>query len=172
MEATARNLRKGATLLTGAKIIAFDQSTNATGWAVLEQGSGVIIKSGVLRPKGETNDRIRQTIKQAIWLCEEFEVTFVFIEGIYSKLNPRVYEILAKLAGTLEITLEEKGYFVNVVKPSEWRKRVGIKNRKRADVKKEAIDLVYTLYDIKASEDEAEAILFARAFCDNKKEEK
>ena len=88
MEATARNLRKGATLLTGAKIIAFDQSTNATGWAVLEQGTGVIIKSGVLRPKGETNDRIRQTIKQAIWLCEEFEVTFVFIEGIYSKLNP------------------------------------------------------------------------------------
>ncbi|PJH69362.1 hypothetical protein CVR96_26715, partial [Salmonella enterica subsp. enterica serovar Typhimurium] len=67
---------------------------------------------------------------------------------------------------TLEITLEEKGYFVNVVKSTEWRKLVGIKNRKRTEVKKEAIQLVEALYDIKASEDESEAILFARSFCD------
>ena len=157
--------------MTSHRIIAFDQSTTATGWAVLEKKTGKIIQYGVLKPTGETNNRIRQTVKQCLWLVDEFQVSFVFIEGIYAKLNPRVFEILAKLSGTLEITLEEKGYVVNVVKPSEWRKRVGIKNRKRAEVKKEAIDLVYTLYDIKASEDECEAILFARAFCDNPKEE-
>lgn len=153
------------------KIIAFDQSTTATGWAVLEKETAKIIEYGVLKPTGETNDRIRQTVKQCLWLVDEFEVTFVFIEGIYAKLNPRVFEILAKLSGTLEIMLEEKGYIVNVVKPSEWRKRVGIKNRKRAEVKKEAIELVRTLYDITASEDECEAILFARAFCDKQEEE-
>ena len=60
--------------------------------------------------------------------------------------------------------LYESGYFVNVVKATEWRKRVGIKNRKRAEVKKEAIDMVQDLYGIDASEDESEAILFARAF--------
>ena len=153
------------------RIIAFDQSTTATGWAVLEQETAEIVKFGVLKPEGETNDRIRQTIKHCLWLVEEYQVTFVFIEGIYSELNKKVFAILAKLAGSLEIMLEEKGYIVNVVSANEWRKRVGIKSRKRADVKKEAIDLVYTLYDIKASEDECEAILFARAFCDNPKEE-
>ena len=153
------------------RIIAFDQSTKSTGWAVLEKETAEIVKFGVLKPEGETNDRIRQTVKQCLWLVDEFEVTFVFIEGIYARLNPRVFEILAKLSGTLEIMLEEKGYFVNVVKPSEWRKRVGIKNRKRAEVKKEAIELVHTLYGIKASEDECEAILFARAFCDEQKEQ-
>ena len=154
------------------RVIAFDQSTTATGWAVLERETSEIIDYGVLKPKGETNDRIRQTIKHCLWLVEEYQVSFVFIEGIYSELNKKVFAILAKLAGSLEIMLEEKGYIVNVVSANEWRKRVGIKGRKRADVKKEAIDLVYTLYDIKASEDEAEAILFARAFCDNPKEEK
>ena len=153
------------------RVIAFDQSTTATGWAVLERETSEIIDYGVLKPKGETNDRIRQTIKQCLWLVDEYQASFVFIEGVQVQRNPRVFEILAKLSGSLEIMLEEKGYFVNVVKASEWRKLVGIKNRKRAEVKKEAIDLVYTLYDIKASEDEAEAILFARAFCDNPKEE-
>ena len=95
----------------------------------------------------------------------------MFIEGVQVQRNPRVFEILAKLSGSLEIMLEEKGYFVNVVKASEWRKLVGIKNRKRAEVKKEAIALVETLYNIKASEDESEAIQFARAFCDKQEEE-
>ena len=151
-------------LLEDPKLIAFDQSTTATGWAVMNQQTSEVIEYGVLKPKGETNDRIRQTIKQCIWLCEEFQVSYVFIEGIYAKLNPRVFEILAKLSGTLEITLEEKGYFVNVVKAPEWRRRVGIKNRKRAEVKKEAIQMVEDIYGIKASEDECEAILFARAY--------
>ena len=153
------------------KIIAFDQSTTATGWAVLDKETAEIVKFGVLKPEGETNDRIRQTIKHCLWLVEEYQVTFVFIEGIYSELNKKVFAILAKLAGSLEIMLEEKGYIVNVVSANEWRKRVGIKSRKRADVKKEAIELVHTLYGIKASEDECEAVLFARAFCDNPKEE-
>ena len=151
------------------RIIAFDQSTKATGWAVLDKETAEIVKFGVLKPEGETNDRIRQTIKHCLWLVEEYQVTFVFIEGIYSELNKKVFAILAKLAGSLEIMLEEKGYIVNVVSANEWRKRVGIKSRKRADVKKEAIELVHTLYGIKASEDECEAILFARAFCDNPK---
>ena len=153
------------------RVIAFDQSTTATGWAVLERETSEIVDYGVLKPKGETNDRIRQTIKQCLWLVDEYQASFVFIEGVQVQRNPRVFEILAKLSGSLEIMLEEKGYFVNVVKASEWRKLVGIKNRKRAEVKKEAIALVETLYNIKASEDESEAILFARAFCDKQEEE-
>ena len=132
----------------------------------MDQQTSDIIKYGVLKPKGETNDRIRQTIKKCIWLCQEYNATFVFIEGIQVQRNPKVFEILAKLQGTLEITLEEKGYFVNVVKASEWRKRVGIKNRKREEVKKEAIPMVSDIYGIDASEDECEAILFCRAFCE------
>ena len=105
---------------------------------------------------------------------------FRYIEGIQIQKNPKVYEILAKLQGSLEIMLEEKGYFVNVVKSSEWRRIVGIKttkqvfseskqkkvsvHRKRAELKLEAMDMVRKLYNITPSEDEAEAVLFARAF--------
>ena len=148
------------------KLIAFDQSTTASGWCVMELGTGDIIDSGVILPKknDETIDRITYTIKRCLNLVRTNEIAFVFIEGVQVQRNPRVYEVLAKLAGALEVMLHESGYLVNVVKASEWRKRVGIKGRKRADVKKEAIELVKELYDLEVSEDEAEAILFCRAF--------
>lgn len=148
------------------KLIAFDQSTTASGWCVMEMGTGNIIESGVILPKknDDTIDRITYTIKRCLNLVRTHEVAFVFIEGVQVQKNPRVYEVLAKLAGSLEVMLYESGYLVNVVKASEWRKRVGIKNRKRADVKKEAIELVKELYGLEVSEDECEAILFCRAF--------
>ncbi|MGG5324339.1 hypothetical protein IGJ83_000725 [Enterococcus pernyi] len=146
------------------RLIAFDQSTTATGWCVMEMDSSKIVGYGVIRPIGPTNERIREIIKKCLTLCKKFEVAFVYIEGIHVQKNPKVYEILAKLKGTLEICLEEKGYFVNVIKATEWRKRVGITNKKRELVKQAAIDMVKSLYDISPSEDECEAILFARAF--------
>ena len=148
------------------KLIAFDQSTTATGWCVMEMKTARIIESGVVIPNknDETIDRITYTIKRCLNLVRTNEVAFVFIEGVQVQRNPRVYEVLAKLAGSLEIMLYESGYLVNVVKASEWRKRVGIKNRKRAEVKKEAIDMVKELYGLEVSEDECEAILFCRAF--------
>ena len=123
-----------------------------------------IIDYGTLSPKGETNSRIRDMVKGCIKLCDTHQPTFVFVEGVQYQKNAVVFQVLAKMAGTLEICLEEKGYIVNVVKASEWRKRVGIKNRKREEVKQEAIQMVSDIYGIDASEDEAEAVLFARAF--------
>src|SRR5699024_7700768 len=148
------------------KLIAFDKSTTATGWCVMEMKTDRIIESGVviLNKNDEKIDRITYTIKRCLNIVRTNEVAFVFIEGVQVQRNPRVYEVLAKLAGSLEIMLYESGYLVNVVKASEWRKRVGIKGRKRADVKKEAIELVKELYGLDASEDECEAVLFARAF--------
>ena len=148
------------------KLIAFDQSTTARGWCVMEMKTARIIESGVILPKknDETIDRIIYTIKRCLNLVRTNEVAFVFIEGVQNQRNPKVFEVLAKLAGSLEVMLYESGYLVNVVKASEWRKRVGIKGRKRADVKKEAIEMVKELYGLDVSEDESEAILFARAF--------
>ncbi|MBG9983325.1 crossover junction endodeoxyribonuclease RuvC [Aerococcaceae bacterium DSM 111022] len=148
------------------KIIAFDQSTTATGFCIMEMGTANIIESGVILPKknDETIDRVTYTIKRCLNLVRTNEVAFVFIEGVQVQRNPAVYEVLAKLAGTLEVMLYESGYFVNVVKATEWRRRVGIKSRKRAEVKKEAIEMVKEIYDLEVSEDEAEAVLFARAF--------
>ena len=146
------------------KLIAFDQSTTKTGWCVMEYETAQIIDYGLFKPKGDTNYRIRQTVKEAMKLCRINKPTFVYIEGIQIQKNPKVYEILSKLQGTLEICLEEKGYIVNVIKAPEWRRRVGIKNKNRQEVKNEAIKLVNELYNLEASEDECEAILFARAF--------
>ena len=152
------------------KLIAFDQSTTASGFCIMEMGTARIIESGVILPKknDETIDRVTYTIKRCLNLVRTNEVAFVFIEGVQVQRNPAVYEVLAKLAGTLEVMLYESGYFVNVVKASEWRKRVGVNGRIRGDFKEEAHRMVKELYDIEPSEDECEAILFARAFAKEK----
>ena len=146
------------------KLIAFDQSTTCTGYCVMDMDSMKIVESDVFKPKGPTNDRIRKTVKKCIRLCDDHQPTFVFIEGIQVQRNPKVYEVLAKLQGTLEICLEEKGYIVNVVKASEWRKLVGIKTVGRSNLKREAMNMVAKIYQLDVPEDECEAILFARAF--------
>lgn len=137
----------------------------------MEMGSLEIVDYGLYTPKGETNDRIRKTVKFCVKQCVDHQVAFVFIEGIQIQRNPRVYEILAKLQGTLEIVLEEKGYFVNVVKASEWRRRIGIKTKKRKEIKLEVINFVKEEYNLEPTEDECEAILFARAFANEEIEE-
>lgn len=154
------------------KLIAFDQSTTASGWALTDQETGELLEYGVItpNPSDSTNDRIRYTIKCCMTLCHKHQPTFVFIEGIQVQKNPRVYEVLAKLQGTLEIVLEERNFIVNVVKATEWRKRVGIKSRKRAELKAEAMKMVSDIYGIQPTEDESEAILFARAYSDTKGE--
>lgn len=148
------------------KLIAFDQSTTATGWCVMEVGTTNMVEYGVITPdkRDETIDRVTYTIKRCLNLVRTHEVAYVFIEGVQVQRNPVVYEVLAKLAGTLEVMLYESGYFVNVVKATEWRRRVGIKNKKRAEVKREAMEMVKELYQIEPTEDECEAILFALAF--------
>lgn len=146
------------------KIIAFDQSTTKTGYCIMNYDTQEIIQSGVIKPKGDTNDRILKVVKKCLHLCSEHQPSFVFVEGVQYQNNSRVLEILAKLAGTLELCLIEKGYYVNVVKASEWRSRVGIKGGKRHGLKQQAIDMVKDLYHLNAPEDECEAILFARAF--------
>ena len=58
------------------KLIAFDQSTTATGWCVMEMGTGDIIESGVILPKknDKTIDRITYTIKRCLNLVRTNEV--------------------------------------------------------------------------------------------------
>ena len=125
-----------------------------------------MVEYGVITPdkRDDTIDRVTYTIKRCLNLVRTHEVAYVFIEGVQVQRNPVVYEVLAKLAGTLEVMLYESGYFVNVVKATEWRRRVGIKNKKRAEVKREAMEMVKELYQIEPTEDECEAILFALAF--------
>lgn len=145
------------------KIIAFDQSTTKTGYCVMNH-KREIIDSGVIVVKGKTIDRIRTIIKKCLGLADKHAVNRVYIEGVQYQKNAKVFEILAKLSGTLEVCFIEAGYETHVIKSSEWRRRAGIKNGKRQSNKKQAIELTKKLYDIEPSEDECEAICFALAF--------
>lgn len=146
------------------RIIAFDQSTTATGWAVADTETQKLIEFGVIKPKGKLNDRIREIMIETHHLCKFYDVSEVYLEGLFSLNNVKTTITLAKLLGVLEIYLEGKGYPIHIIKPSEWRKKAHLKNGKRDEVKIRAIYMIKKQYKIEPSVDECEAILFAMAY--------
>ena len=74
------------------------------------------------------------------------------------------FKTLAYLQAVLCIGLREHNIKYKIIAPSTWRAKNNIKGRARADQKKNAIDLVKQLHNIKVSNDAAEAILIGRSF--------
>ena len=72
--------------------------------------------------------------------------------------NVKTFKVLAQLQGTLLSTLFEEKVESLVVPPATWRSTCGITARTRSDQKRQAQQKVLEWYDIKATQDEADAI--------------
>lgn len=151
------------------RILAFDQSTQKTGWAVFDDGQ--LVESGVcdLHKEKDVNVRLRALWQYAVDLVQCWEPNLVVAENV-SLQNPNVKTIveLARVQGLLQAA----AYSLPVVEPityympAAWRKAVGIQTGrgiKRADLKKAAIAMVSEQYHKQVSDDEADAILIGQA---------
>lgn len=142
-----------------SRLLALDQSTRITGWAIFENGK--LIKYGKFdagAKGGEINDRlvvIRNTIKQ---LISDYQITEVVIEDIQEQNNITTYKALAEVYGVLEEMLTEEGIPYRTVFASSWKSTCGVKGRARAEQKKNAQAYVENTYAIKATQDESDAI--------------
>lgn len=151
------------------RILAFDQSTQKTGWAVFDDGQ--LVESGVcdLHKEKDVNVRLQALWQYAIDLVQRWEPNLVVAENV-SLQNPNVKTIveLARVQGLLQAAAyslpvaEPVTYYM----PATWRKAVGIQTGrgiKRADLKKAAIAMVSEQYHKQVSDDEADAILIGQA---------
>lgn len=147
-------------------IMGVDSSTSSTGWAILYEQDGEIelVKYGSIKPKG------KNTIRRLITILDELKKIrrvnnpeIVVIEDLNVSRNMKSTKVLAGLLIAIEIDLERANYLVQELKPSEWRKRVGIKGRRREEQKKNSIQHVWDKYHKLVNEDEADAICIAEA---------
>ena len=72
------------------------------------------------------------------------------------------YKKLAHLQGVLKNYCYENGVPYKIVPPATWRTYSNVKGRSRTDKKKSAQLIVNNFYEIKVTEDEADAILIGR----------
>ena len=144
------------------KILALDQSTRITGWAIYndeeleDYGKIDVSKTHEL---GERLYAIRHLIQKMI---EEFNIDKVILEDIYMDgqrvNNVQTFKALAEVFGVLYELCIEIDIPVEAVLAGTWKSTLGIKGKTRPEQKRAAQAWVAENYGIKAVQDIADAI--------------
>lgn len=140
------------------KTLALDQSSHITGYAIynntqlIEYGSFELTNPDIGKRLINFKEKINELIQQ-------YEIEEIAYEDITLQHGAvMVYKTLAFVIGILNELIAEKNLKQQCILPPSWRHTCGIKGRVRKDQKKNTIDYVNNKYNIKATEDECDAI--------------
>ena len=141
------------------RIIAFDQATEKFGLSIYDDGklsyynlytfSGTLINRIV---------KIKKLIQELI--IPAWKPDFIVMEDIqYQRNGIMTFKVLAMLLGVVQEVCAENSIEYEVVSPNVWRKYAGTCGKDRKEEKILSIAKVKEKYNIKVSDDVAEAIL-------------
>lgn len=155
------------------RIIAFDQSTVVTGYAVFENES--LIAHGVIdrHKEGDLLIRAHQMWQEIDTLLRDVRPDAIVFEGVALQNNAQVLIKLGNLQGHIMASAWSLGIPFSSYLPTQWRKKLGFHQGggvKRSDLKKQAVELVEDTYGIHVREDEAEAVAIGLAYLKEQKE--
>jgi Holliday junction resolvasome RuvABC endonuclease subunit len=145
------------------KLLALDQSSRITGWAIFNDGK--LVKYGKFNAElisdniGERLEYIRNKVKE---LINENGIEEVIIEDIQMQgnvvNNVQTFKTLAEVFGVISELLVEMKIPQSAVLASSWKSALGIKGRARAEQKRNAQQWVVDTYSVKPTQDECDAI--------------
>lgn len=158
------------------RILALDQSTKITGYAIFDNTT--LIKYGTIEIGG--SNVVQRLLKVREWVRNvnaSWKPDLIVIEDIQMQSeeadgtkNVITFKILAMLIGVLQTFFEENGINYEMANISKWRQNEQIKGKHRTDKKRSAMLRVEKCYNIKPTDDEADAILIGRYMIDCLKE--
>lgn len=143
------------------KILALDQASLTTGFAIFEDGN--LIDYG----KFTFNDpdiavrlvKIRNKVKA---LIEENDINFVAFEDIQLQNNVinnvATFKVLSEVYGVILELIQEKELPYIIVLAGTWKSGLKIKGANRQEQKKNAQNFVLETFNIKATQDTCDAI--------------
>lgn len=161
-----RRARNRPPFIIAMKIVAFDQATKVTGYAVLEDG--VLSRHGVLTVNGSDDimSRIYRMVDQITDLITEEKPDVLYFEGVEGVQNERTMIYLANLQGMCLGCSRMLGYTGKTIDVATWRHTMQFqmgRGVKREDLKAQAVKTVADTYGVECGDDEAEAICIAVA---------
>lgn len=148
------------------KILAFDQATKVSGFAVIADGE--LLRHGTLTVKAslDATTRMYQMADAICALIAEERADLVLFEGVEGVNNERVMICLANLQGMCLFGSRSNGYVAEIIDVATWRSTLGFamgRGVKRDALKAQAVEYVAGKYGIDCGDDEAEAICIASA---------
>ena len=155
------------------KLLALDQASHTTGYAIYEDGKPVVISHFNAKGKdiAERLVSIRQTILK---LIADNDIDTVAFEDIQLQnnvvQNVKTFKMLAEVFGVVQETLQEIGIDYYIVPPVVWKSTVGIAGKGRDREKPLAQKWIADNYGFKCTEDEADAACLGAHIIKNEKE--
>ena len=147
------------------RILALDQSSQVTGWAIFQDGK--LDKFGKFDHKNSNViARISSLKADVLQLIEDESIDKVILEEIQMQGNVNnvtTFKVLAFVLGTLEILMYELDMPYETLPSSTWKSICGVKGRARAEQKKDAQRFVMEEYQTKAIQDIVDAICIGHA---------
>ena len=158
------------------KILALDQSSRVTGWAVFADGAlqeyGKFDAENAGTDIGKRLTYIRENVTA---LIDKHNIQKVLIEEIQLQNtvgnNVVTYKKLAYVQAVLIQMLDEFKLPYEIIASSSWKSTLGIRGLARAEQKKNAQLYVNTTYGIKATLDECDAICIGTHYSKKPSEE-
>ena len=145
------------------RLLALDQSSRITGWAIFEDGK--LVTYGKFNAEivgSDIADRLHHIRNKVKTLIEENGITSVILEDIQMQgnvvNNVQTFKALAEVFGVISELLVDMNIPQTAVLASSWKSALGIRGRARAEQKRAAQDWVINTYGVKPTQDECDAI--------------
>lgn len=145
-----------------ARLLALDQSSQVTGWAIFEGNK--LLKHGKFSYDSSIDlwtrlFKIRHKVEE---LIDKNNITEVVFEDIQLQANRgnnvKTFKVLAEVFGVLSELCAERGLPQQAVLASVWKSGLGIKGADRTAQKRAAQQWVISTYGVKPTQDECDAI--------------
>ena len=142
-------------------ILALDQSSQCTGYSVFKNGKLHTFGKFTFNDS-DLGERLCKIKNKILELIEEYEIDELIFEDIQLQnnvtQNVQTFKTLAEVYGLIdqlasELKIPHRSYLA-----SSWKSQLGIKGKNRAEQKRNAQKYVLDTYDIKCTQDEADAI--------------
>lgn len=157
--------------LTMTNILALDQSSKVTGYAIFKDNK--LLKSGTISIYGALSVRLIKIREFIINLIKEYNINYLVFEDIQlqQKKNSQhlegnivTYKTLAQVLGVITETAQEMEIPFQIIPSVVWKSGLGIKGINSDIQKANAQKYVKDTYNIEVTTDESDAICIGAYF--------
>ncbi len=148
-------------------LIALDESTTSTGYAVFKNST--LIEHGIFSSKSkDVLERVSYIMEEIEKLIKKYKPSDMIIEDVQITMNAATAKSLLGLQFMIEIYAHRNNISCETYRTTKWRKILGLSNSKTLDrkaKKQETIDYVKNKYRIEVlKDDESDAIAIGTAY--------
>lgn len=150
------------------RILAFDQASRTSGYAVLDDGK-LVAHGKFTFEDDDFGLRLLHIREKVDALIEQYNPNKVLFEDIQLQENVETYKKLAEVYGVVDELLTEKNMPHETIPSVTWKSTLGIKGKDRPAQKRNAANWVETTFSIKPTQDECDAICIGSYYFSNQK---